>query len=71
MIFYAITNNNSIVTIYINKHDYDVIYDMVMNITNDHQEAENALNWCELASVNEIYEGSCFTIEIFDDCEEI
>ena len=45
--------------------DFDMIYNKVMRMTDgDHEIAENAAAWCELATVGEIYEFREGTIEI-------
>ena len=67
MIYYAITPAFSTVTRYVNKNDFDSVYDKVLFIVENHDTAASASSWCELASVGEIYEHEEFKIEIIDD----
>ena len=67
--YYAITPSFSTVTRYVNEGDYNRIYDLVEDITNDALLAAAASSWCELATVGELYEHDLFTILIIDDNE--
>ena len=45
--------------------DFDMIYNKVMRLTGEnHSLAEDVANWCELATIGEIYEFSDGKIEI-------
>lgn len=65
MIYYAITYIN--VTRYVKQGDYSNVYDKIMFITDNHEEAANAASWCELAEIGETYQSETFTIEIIED----
>ena len=68
-IYYAITPTFSTVTRYTEEGKFDLVYDKVMFITGDHNTAEAAAAWCELAGVGETYEHEEFTIKIIEDEE--
>ena len=45
--------------------DFDMIYNKMMRLTDgDHEVAQDAASWCELATVGEIYEFREGVIEI-------
>lgn len=66
-IWYAITPSFCNVTRYAEHKDFDHVYDLVMEITDNHETAASASSWCELASIGEIYEHDAFQIEIIED----
>ena len=69
-IYYAVTPNTGIAhgyARYANEGDSKKVYDLVMELTNNHEIAADASSWCELASVGEIYESELFNIEIVED----
>lgn len=68
-IYYAVKPQYSTITRYADEGDFEKVYDMIMELTDNHDEAANASSWCELASIGEIYESDDFTIEIIEDIE--
>ncbi len=70
-IYYAITPTRPTiakgVTRYVNKGDYDDVYNIILLLTEDAQAAINASNWCELACIGDLYEHDEFEIEIIED----
>jgi hypothetical protein len=70
-IYYAVKPNFSTVTRYAEEGDFTKVYDLVYQITNNHDVSADASSWCELASVGEKYEFDNFTegfaIEIIED----
>ena len=72
-IYYAVKPLFCNVTRYAEEGDFDKVYDLVYEITQNPQEAIEASSWCELASVGEVYEfdnyTESFTIEIIEDTE--
>lgn len=40
------------------------IYNAIMELTSNHEDAENVSSWCELATIGEIYERHAFSAEI-------
>jgi hypothetical protein len=66
-IYYAIKPKFSNVTRYASEKDYQRVYDLVFQITGNHNDSANAQGWCELASLGETYTTNLFTIEIIED----
>lgn len=44
--------------------DHDAIYDRIVALTDDIQEAIEIASWCEIASVGERYLGNGVTVDI-------
>ena len=67
-VFYAVTPTTGLCADYTRyANDTYGVYDLVRELTDDHGKAANAEGWAELACIGEIYEGSCFTVEIIED----
>lgn len=47
--------------------DYDRVYDLVMQITEDHYAAEEAASWCENAAIGWTYEHDQFVIYVVEE----
>ncbi len=67
MIYYAATPKFIAVTRYRHEGDNQGIYELIMELTQNHTEAENAAGWTYVAEIGEVYEHELFTIEIIDD----
>ena len=66
-----INDNRDGRTYYRKANDYDRIYDLMMNLTdNDHEISADAASWCELASIGETYDFREGTLEIEMDYED-
>ena len=70
-IYYAVKPYFSTVTRYAEEGDYAKVYNLVMEITGNHEEAANASGWCQVATIGEVYDfdnfTESFTIEIIED----
>ena len=66
---YELEDNGNITTEFADWHykpdDYYGIYNKLMELTNgNHELSSDGANWCELATVGEIYEADNWEIEI-------
>ena len=68
-IFYAVTPKHSAVTRFADEGYYKRVYDLVKQITDNHELAEEASSWCQLASVGEVFDSDLFKVEIIEDVE--
>ena len=68
-IYYAVTPKFCNVTRYAKEGDSYRVYELVFQITQNHDDSANAEGWCDVASVGEVYEHDLFTLEIIEDEE--
>ena len=47
-----------------NCKDHDAIYERIINLTGDEQEAIEIASWCEIATVGERFLGNGITVDI-------
>lgn len=47
--------------------DAMTVYDLIMELKDDHLTAANAEGWAELSCIGESYEGEGFAIEVIED----
>lgn len=66
-IYYAVRPAFSNVTRYAEEGDSRKVYDLVMEITGDHDKAANAEGWCDVAGIDEAYVDADFTIVIIEE----
>ena len=66
-IYYAVRPAFSTVPRFAEEGNSEKVYDLVMEITGDHNEAANASGWCDVATIGEVYNGDGFTVEIIED----
>ena len=68
-IYYVVTPKLNSIPRYADEGDYTRVYDLVIQITDNHEAAADSSSWCELATVGEMYDSDLFTIEIIEDSE--
>lgn len=66
-IYYAITPKFCNVTRYANEKDFQRVYDLAFQITQNHNDAESASSWCKSAGVGDKYKTNLLTVEVIDD----
>ena len=66
-IYYAIQPHFSLMPRYTSEGRFDLVYDRIFFITDSHELAEEAENWCRTHGVGDKWEHPLFTIEIIED----
>lgn len=66
-IYYAITPHFSLMPRYTQEGRFDLVYDKILFITDSHDLAREAVEWCKVHSVGDTWQHRLFTVEIIAD----